>query len=400
MTTLLLIIIYLMTIGLGLPDSTIGSAWPSIYTELNFPVSYANFVTVLISLFTIISSYLSTRLIKKVGMPIVCSVSTLLTCIALLGFSMSNSIIAFCICAIPCGFGAGSIDAAINNYVSLHYSSFLMNLTHCFYGIGVALSPYLMSFALSYGNSWRLGYRLVFYIQLFIVVVSFIAIPLWKKVKNKDGSFEEDKPIVIPYKNMIRVPSVRTGWCLFLSTCALEFTCGTWACSYLVSQGLTNEIAARFLTVYYIGITLGRFSSGLLTTKLSNKNVVFIGYSFVLVAIVVFLLPINPVIKGFSLFFIGFGNGPTFPNIVYITPKVYGKKSSSSIISSWLVMSNLGVLVFPAIFGVIAGAFGLKYFSLVISVIYVIMFMLTIIYFKQIKNVDKYQHLLNCEERD
>ena len=41
MTSLLLGIIYLAFISLGLPDSLLGSAWPSMYQELGASVSWA-----------------------------------------------------------------------------------------------------------------------------------------------------------------------------------------------------------------------------------------------------------------------------------------------------------------------------------------------------------------------
>ena len=385
MATFLLIAIYVMMIGLGLPDSTLGAVWPSVYQEFNVPVSYASFITVLIALFTVLSSYFSARLVKKLGIGLVTLISTILCCFALLGFSLSKNVFALAMFAIPCGLGAGCIDAVLNDYISKRYSSFCMSLNHCFYGVGVMLSPYLISYALSVLD-WRFGYRLVFYAQLLVVAVAFIALPLWNKVKSKNGEDDKKEIVIVPYKKMIKTPVIVIGWVVFFSTCALEFTCGTWACTYLVHLGMDNQIAAKYLSIYYLGMTLGRFIFGFISKFISNKKIVLIGYSLVFVAIVAFFMPLPVAVKGLFLFLIGFGNGPSFPNLVYITPKIFGEKYSQSITGSWLVMANLGILIMPPLFGVIGNNFGLRFFPLYIACLFLIILAFTLIYFYKTKN--------------
>ena len=67
MVHLLLAIIYLSFISLGLPDSLLGAAWPSMYTQMSVPVSYAGILSLLISAGTIVSSLLSDRVTRKFG---------------------------------------------------------------------------------------------------------------------------------------------------------------------------------------------------------------------------------------------------------------------------------------------------------------------------------------------
>ena len=175
--TLLLIIIYIVFIGLGLPDSVLGSAWPAMFPDFNLPVGSQSFLTVLISSGTVLASFFSAKLINKFGTGKITAFSTILSALSLLGFSISNSIVWLCLLSLPLGFGAGAIDAALNNYVAVHYKAKHMNFLHCFYGVGVSLSPYLMSYALSFDNNWRLGFRIVFFILLAIAIVSFLALP-------------------------------------------------------------------------------------------------------------------------------------------------------------------------------------------------------------------------------
>ena len=194
MATILLVFIYIFYIGLGIPDSLLGAAWPAIYGDLSVPISYASLVSVIISCGTVLSSLFSAHVIAKLGTPRVTVLSTSLTAIALLGFSFSQNFLWLCICAVPLGIGAGSIDTALNNYVVLHYNSMQVNFLHCFYGVGVTVSPYLMSLALSDNMNWRGGYKTVFFIQLTIAALSIISLPIWKRISQANP---QEKPIQV-----------------------------------------------------------------------------------------------------------------------------------------------------------------------------------------------------------
>lgn len=388
MFTLLFVVILIIYIGLGLPDSLFGSAWPAIFPQMNLPVGSASIVTSLISLGTVISSLFSAKLINKFGTNNVTAVSTCLSTVVLLGFSLSNSIWWFILLALPLGAGAGAIDAALNNFVAVRYSSRHMSFLHCFYGIGVALSPFIMSFALSQNNDWRLGYRLVVYLMALISIVAVLTLPLWKKAKMQERPEDDFTPKTLSLKQMAKMPAVRTAWLVFFFTVALEFTCGIWGCTYLVSsQGLSESHAAFVLTFYYVGMTLGRFVSGLIAKKVYAEKIVYMGYAVVGVAVVIMVLPLHVWIKAVALFMIGFGNGPSFPNLTFITPINFGKEVSQSIIGSQMAMCNTGILLAPAIFGFFAEIFSTGVFPYYILVLYVIMLLSTIIYSKLTKKL-------------
>lgn len=386
MTTILLIIIYAVFIGLGLPDSVLGTAWPAIYVDLNLPVGNASILTMLMSVCTAIASYFSTRLINKFGTGFITTISTLLTALSLLGFSLSHSMLVFCLMGVPLGLGAGAIDSALNNYVATHYKSTHMNFLHAFYGVGVMASPFILSLTLNGAGGWRAGYRMVFIIQIIIFILSLVAMPLWKKAKEKEVKTEDFKPLTLTLKQMLKMPAVRVAWVVFFATCALEFTCGVWGATFMVSSlKLTESSAAFYLTLYYAGITLSRFISGLLSTKVSAKTIVFIGSGIVAVGIIFLLLPIPPKIKGVGLFLIGFGNGPTFPNLTYLTPKFFGKDISQSIVGTIMVMCNLGICIMPPIFGVIAQYLSVSLFPYFIGFWFLVMLIFEIIYVKMPK---------------
>ncbi|MBE7083397.1 MAG: MFS transporter [Clostridiales bacterium] len=384
MMTLLLLVIYITFIGLGLPDSILGSAWPAIYIDFNLPVSSQSLLTILISTGTVTASIFSARLINKFGTGLLTAISTLLSTICLLCFSFSNSFYFLLLLAFPLGAGAGAIDAALNNYVSVHYSATKMNFLHSFYGVGVALSPYIMSFALAIDNNWRQGYRMVFFIMLAISIIAFASLPLWEKAQQKDiESKKEQKNNSLSLIEIAKIPTIKYAWIAYFSTVALEFTCGIWGCTYLVSSELLSEsFSAKLITLYYIGITLGRFLSGIVSVKLNNQQIVGLGYSIVGVAVILMLLPVPAIVKGVALLLIGLGNGPTFPNLIYLTPKFYGQENSQAITGTLLAVCNVGILTIPPLFGVLAQVLSLKIFPLVILIFYVIMVISTIIYLK------------------
>lgn len=212
MATLLLIFIYIFYIGLGIPDSLLGAAWPAIYPDFHIPVSYASYISAVISIGTVISSLSSSKLIARLGTAKVTAISTTMAAIALLGFSCSQDFIWLCICAVPLGLGAGSIDTALNNYVALHYNAMQMSFLHCFYGIGVSLSPYFMSLALTDNMNWRKGYMTAFFFQLIIALLSFLSLPIWKKMKESK-IHEHVSPKSLPIIEAIKLKKLRSSCC-------------------------------------------------------------------------------------------------------------------------------------------------------------------------------------------
>ena len=377
MATILLVFIYIFYIGLGVPDSLLGAAWPAIYSELSVPVSYASFISSIISCGTVFSSLFSTRVIAKLGTPRVTVLSTSLTAIALLGFSCSHNFLWLCICGIPLGIGAGSIDTALNNYVALHYTSMQINFLHCFYGVGVTISPYLMSLALSDNMNWRGGYRTVFFIQLTIAALSVISLPIWKKVKQ---ALPQEEPIrVLSLSQMLRRRKIWASCGVFLGISSLESTCLIWGSTYLSeSVGMSADVAAALITFYFIGMTVGRLLSGLLTIKYSDWQIIFSGQAVIFVAIILLLMQTNAIITALGLFLIGLGNGPVFPNITHLTPGLYSKETSQSIIGIEMAFSNLSIMLTPILFGVVTTYTGVAIFPNFLLIMFLIMIGCTI----------------------
>jgi len=355
LATFLLCIICTIYIGLGVPDSALGSAWPDMYVSLNIPVGYQSILSMLISLSTVLASFFSARIIKKLGTGPVTALSTITTAGALLGFALSPNVWWIMLFCVPLGFGAGAIDAAVNNYVSLHYKPTHMNFMHGFYGLGVALSPFIMSFTLSVAGGWRVGYKTIFFIQAGLAVLSVVALPLWNKVKSNTPEKKQTDSKILSTRQMLKMPAVRSAWFTFFFATALEFTCDIWASTYLVlSEGLNPDVASLFLTLYFVGIMASRFIVGFVANKISCGTILKIGYIVIGVALIGLFTPVPPIVKGVLIVLIGFGIGPTFPNLIHATPNNFGADVSPSIVGFCMVACNTGIMIMPPLFGLIA----------------------------------------------
>jgi fucose permease len=380
MYSLLLVIIYIAFISLGLPDSLIGSAWPVMHEQLNVPISYAGIVTMIISSGTIVSSLLSDRVTKKLGTGLVTSISVFLTAAALFGFSISKSFILLCIWAIPYGLGAGAVDAALNNYVALHYTSRHMNWLHCCWGVGAAISPYIMSYSLIGGYGWNSGYRSVAIVQIILTAFLFISLPLWKRNNtgdNESSNGSEDKSEVVGLRQALKIKGVKLVLITFFGYCALETTAGLWASSYLViHRGVDTEIAAQFASLFYIGITFGRFLCGFISDKFGDKQMIRYGLTIIAFGIFLIILPLKSNITALAgLIIVGLGCAPIYPAIIHSTPSNFGPQNSQAIIGIQMASAYTGSTLMPSIFGVIADKIniGLYPFYLLFFVVLMIM---------------------------
>ena len=357
MYLLLLAIIYLAFISLGLPDSLLGSAWPTMRMDFEVPLSYMGLVSMIISGGTIISSLMSEQLTKRFSARAVTTISVFLTAVALFGFSTATDFWQLCLWGIPYGLGAGAIDATLNNYVALHYNSRHMSWLHCFWGVGTIISPYIMSYALAH-TVWNDGYRIVSCIQFGIVIVLVLAFPLWKVNQSTGAVEEETKTIGLKGALQIKgVPYLLTG---FFAYCAAEATAMLWASSYLEgTMGATKEEAAAFGSLFFIGITVGRFLAGFITDKVGDNRMIRLGIIVALCGVICIALPIKmAALVGFVI--IGLGCAPIYPCIIHSTPSNFGAENSQGIIGIQMASAYVGSTFMPPIFGLIANHISLK----------------------------------------
>ena len=351
MASLLLPVIYLAFISLGLPDALLGSAWPSMYTELGASLSWAGIVSMIISVGTIVSALCSERLNLRLGTGGVTFLSVLLTAVALLGFSLSTSFWQLCLWAVPYGLGAGSVDAAINNYVALHYESRHMSWLHCMWGVGASIGPVIMGRALA-GGTWQGGYRTIALLQFALTAVLLLSLRLWKRPQaNVEGA--DFKPHPIP--ELLRRPGVPQVLLCFFCYSALEATAGMWAASYCtLVRGIDAETAARWASLFYVGITIGRGVCGFLTMKISDQNMIRLGQALIAAGVVLILAPLGQGTLFAGLITVGLGCAPIYPSIIHETPVNFGRDVSMSMTGLQMATAYVGSCLMPPLFGLLA----------------------------------------------
>lgn len=353
MTSLLLAVIYLAFIGLGLPDSLLGAAWPMIYPQFGVPVSSMGLISMIISAGTILSSLNSSRLTRALGAGKVTLLSTALTAIALLGFGMSRSLWQLCFWAVPYGLGAGSVDAALNNYVALHYASRHMSWLHCMWGVGTIIGPSLMSAALTGGHGWSGGYLLTALVQGLIVAVLLLSLPLWGRPTFGNGS--ETETFALSLREVLAIPGAKEVMLCFFGYCALESTAGLWAASYLtLARDIPAETAAGFAALFYLGITAGRAVSGWIAPHLGDDGMIRLGLWGIGLGLAALLLPGPAAVSLAGLVIIGLGCAPIYPSIIHSTPAHFGAHRSQAVIGVQMASAYVGSMAMPPLFGLMA----------------------------------------------
>ena len=351
---LLLAFIYLAFISLGLPDAVLGSAWPSMYSGLGVPVSYAGIISMIISSGTVISALMSDRLTRRFGAGRVTAVSVAVTAAALIGFSLSGSFIMLCIIALPYGLGAGSVDAALNNYVAIHYESRHMSWLHCMWGLGASAGPFIMSYALTSGLGWPSGYRFIGIFQVALSAALLLSLPLWRRCSS-GGENGADAGERVSYGRLLRERGVREDMLAFFCYCGMEQTAGLWAASYLVlNSGVNEETAAGLASMFYLGITAGRLFSGFLTSRFDDTALPRLGYSLTAAAIVILLLPAGQYVSAGALLLLGLGCAPVYPCYIHATPARFGTNSSQAVMGLQMASAFFGSTLVPPVFGFIA----------------------------------------------
>lgn len=356
MYALLLAVIYLAFVSLGLPDSLLGAAWPSMYPQLGVPVGAMGVITMVISGCTVVSSLLSNRLIRAFGTRGVVIGSVFLTAVALLGFSLADTFWLLVLLAVPYGLGAGCIDAALNNYAAIHLSARHMSWLHCFWGVGTIVGPFAMGWALTHGG-WHLGYRIVAALQLAIGVFLVLTRHVWK---SETAGRTEDEKNTAGLMSAARVPGVPAAILGFLGYCALEVTAASWASTYFVTvAGIAESQAADFASLFYIGITAGRFLAGIVATGQGDRKMIRIGLTVVGVGLV--LLAVSSVLTGLAavaFVIVGLGCAPVYPSIMHHTPEAFGARNSASVIGLMMALGYVGTTFVPPLFGLLGQTVG------------------------------------------
>lgn len=377
----LLPVIYLTFVSLGLPDSALGAAWPSMYGGLGAGVSWVGLVSAIICLGTIVSSVTSVSVVRRLGTGKTSAVSVVMTAAGLMGFSLCTEFWQLCLWAVPYGLGAGAIDAALNSYVAIHYASRHMNWLHCMWGVGASAGPMIVARCLV-GSTWNVGFMVLGVIQLVIAAVVTASLPFWNRVGEKVGeksagraaSDEDVRPSDASRRELLRVPGVSECLICFFCYCAFESTCGAWAASYCtLARGVSAGDAATWASLFYVGITAGRAVSGFLTMRLNDSQLIRLGQALIAVGLVLLLAPLPNAAAMMGLMVCGLGCGPIYPSIIHSTPENFGASNALALTGLQMAFAYVGSLVMSPLFGVLAEGVSLAIYPFYLAALLAVM---------------------------
>ncbi len=389
MVSLLLPVIYIAFISLGLPDSLLGSAWPVMYADLGAPVAAQSVITTIITVGTIVSSLATAPLMRRLGTGKLTAISVGMTAVSILGFSASTSLWQLCLLAVPYGLGAGSVDASLNNYVALHYGERHMSWLHCCWGIGTSVSPVIMGWALAGPLSWHAGYLTVGIIQSCITALLVFSLPLWKKAG--DGAQKDDgekpagektdlaaTPDAAPsYAEVLRLPGAAAAILSFGCYSGFEYVCGLWSSSHLVmARGIAEAQAATMASFFYMGITVGRFLSGIVAPHVGSKNMIRLGQAVAAAGLALFIVGQGETVLSVALALIGLGCAPIYPSIISLTPERFGEKASQSMVSLQMACAYAGSTIMPPLVAWLVSAGGAAFMPWLLAAVLLVMFLL------------------------
>lgn len=328
---------------------------------------------------TVVSSFLSARLISRFGTAKVTAVSVAMTGLALVGFGLVPSFWMLCLLAVPLGLGAGAVDSALNNFVALHYKAMHMNWLHCFWGIGATAGPVIMSLWLAQSDNWRGGYLTIAVIQCVLSLVLFLTLPAWKKAQEEKSGTPEEKPIrVLGLREVVRMPLAKPTFISLFCYCAMELTVGLWGASFATELfHVTADVAAAWASLFYLGLTIGRAAAGFISIKLNNLQMIRLGQTITLAGVLLLFVPVGVWRVPAAIFLAGLGCAPIYPALLHQTPKTFGESNSQSMMGIQMASAYVGSTLMPPVFGLVSKWLGLSFFPVYLGLLLILMIFCT-----------------------
>lgn len=369
----LLVLVYMIFTSVGLSTFVLGAAWPVMQNDLELPLYGAGVLSLIMSSGMIISSFLGGKIIKRIGNGKMFFISMIMTAIAVICYGVFPTFNLLCLASLPLGLGLGALNMNSNHFLSLNYKPSHMNWMHGFWGIGATIGPLIMSFYIAQNNAWKKGYVAIAMIYFILAVILFFSLPSFNQTQTK-AKQEENSNKKNSFNSIIKIPKLKLTLVCFFCCCAIEQTIGLWGSSYLLScKNINAENAAACLSIFFAGVTIGRFVSGIATIKLEPPILIKIGLWIEIIGGILMILPLQVVFSMVGLILIGFGSSPIVPCMIQQTADKFGLEVSGTIVGYQIACGFLGSTIIPPIFGWIADKTTLSIFTVVILLFIIIL---------------------------
>ena len=351
---LLLVVIYAAFIGLGLPDTVLGVAWPLVQLDLKAPLSAAGLLSIIVSVGTIVSSLHTPGLMRILGTGKLVFVSIALTAVASVGYGFSTAFWMMCLWAVPMGIGAGAIDVSLNNFAAIYLESKHTSWLHASWGVGACLGPALLSLSVVTGHGWRGAYHIVALLLAVIAGMMLLTLPVWKKTEKREASQQESAVKDVSLRSALKVPGMKLSFWVFFFYSSLEISTGLWCGTYLVARGFEPEVGAIAVSLMFASVMVGRILSGFFAIKFTDLRLIHAGIALVVLGCLVLVLPLPLWFTPVCICLLGLGCAPVYPSLIHATPARFGESLSGRAISIQMAGSYVGSILMPPAFGLVA----------------------------------------------
>ena len=364
----ILLILYLGFISIGIPDQILGVGWPLMRQEFLKSIESAGIIVSTVTIFTIISSFLSPFFIKRFQTNTILIFSTFLITLSLAGFSIAPNWQVLLVFCVPMGLGAGTVDASLNNYASKNFDAKNLNWLHASWGIGATIGPMIMTLALT-KSSWRFGYILIA-LLLFGFYLGFIFTKkLWQEEKIETN---EEKPKTINFGEIFKTKPILSMLFFFLYA-ALEVGVGLWGATVLIEAREFNPIASGILiTIYWASLTIGRFLTGFIASRIKTDKIITSGLIVGLIGMILFSTH-NFILNAIALITFGLGISGLFPCMMSAGSKRFKEDVFDTLCGFQVGFASIGVCTLPSLIGVIINKTNLEFLPPIIIFITIIM---------------------------
>ncbi len=383
----LILLAYIAFISLGLPDGLLGVAWPSIRTDFKLPLDSLGLLFMATTTGYLTSSFLSGRIMARLGVGGLLASSCALTGAGLIGYTLAPAWWIMVALGIVAGLGAGAIDAGLNTYIAANHGEGLMQWLHASFGVGITLGPIIMTAGLNLFGAWRVGYVVVGTAQLTLALCFALTASRWKQAPQAEHEAQRLTDYKTPLRETLRRPAVWLSMALFFVYVGIEIGLGQWVYTLLTeSRHIAPQVAGLIAGSYWGTFTLGRVLAGLYAKRLGVNTLVRLSLLGALLGAVLLWWNPSETISLLGVVIVGFAVAPIFPAMVSGTRARVGSQYAANTIGMQIGAAGLGGALLPGLAGVLARQISLEVIPVYLAILITILLALYSMSIKQPAN--------------
>jgi len=362
-TSVLLIgIAYSSFVLLGLPNGSLGVAWPSIRESFGISLDAMGTLLTAVTIGYILSSFNSGRIVARFGIGPLLLATSIASGVGLLGYAVAPAWWVMVLSGLLAGMGAGAVDAGMNLYVAANYKTRHMNWLHACFGIGVTLGPALMTTLLDLGQSWRWGYVIIVLLQGLLAAFLGLTLDRWQSAEPTQTEAHPGSPAgKVRSVDTLRLPLAWLGIAIFIMHTGIEFAAGQWAYSlFTEARSVAPSTAGLWVSIYWGSLTVGRLFLGAVADRVGVVALLRMCIVGIILGSALVWWNVADPVSFLGLALIGFSLAPLFPSLISSTPRRVGAAHAANAIGFQVAAGSVGVALLPGFAGVLAKSLGLE----------------------------------------